>query len=552
MKTAVCGRPAVAILAIVGLCAPARAAEVRPDLPGAVDPGAQRERTRDELLERERAAEEERDGAEPDDPVRGPDGPSGGNLPEADQAFTLDDIRFSDSVFLDEAFLRSVAADYIGRPVTFSQLNRMLGRINTRYREAGLITAAAYIPPQTIDDGVLRVELLEGRLGRFRIEGAEYTDPGFLRDRLPLESGAVIDVPALRRAINRINRHTALSLRADIKAGRETGASDIAIAVAEPPRYSLRTFVDNAGSENTGEWRTGLIGVLNGPFGRADRLVAYGVYAEGARNGLLRYELPVNRWGGRLDLSWSAGEIEVIDGPFEELDITGDSGETAIALQQPLYAGDYGAIAATAGYGVSESTSEIDGTTISDFTIDEAELGITWSGGDARSRWRVNQGVRRADVEALDADTERYERYPGDASWVRRLSAEWTTRLLLGWQDADEDALPSSLVYQLGGTGSVRGYESGAVSGAKGHRVSIGADYHWNPGLRQAIFVDYGEVDQGASGRVDLSSVGTGVTWRATGDLTVELTLGVPLEEIEPDQDDVRGHLRVSWRPPLP
>jgi hemolysin activation/secretion protein len=515
--------------------------------PGVIDPGAQRERESREFLEREREREEDE---AVEDPVEGPEGPSGGNLPEADDEFTLEDIEFSDSVFLDEAFLRSVAADYIERPVTFSQLNRMLDRINTRYRERGLITAAAYIPPQTIDDGVLRVALLEGRLGRLRIEGAEYTDRDFLRERLQLSAGDVIDVPRLRRSINLINRDTSLTLRAGIEPGRDTGESDVAIAVAEPPRYGAQVFVDNNGSENTGEWRGGLVGTVNGPLGRADRLTAYGVYAEGARNGLLRYELPVNRYGGRVDLSYSVGEIEVIDGPFADLGITGDSSETSLGYRHPLYSGGYGSVVGSIGYSVSESTSEIEGTAISDFTIGETDARLEWSGGGQSSRWRISQGFQSAEVEALGAPTERFARYPGDASWLQQLTPRWSARFRLGWQAAEDADLPSSLVYQLGGSASVRGYEEGVVSGGTGYLLSVAADYRWEPSLRQTVFLDHGQVDQGASGEESLTSVGTAFTWRATDDLTVEATLAAPLEEVAPDQDDVRAHLRATWRIP--
>jgi hemolysin activation/secretion protein len=516
--------------------------------PGAIDPGAQRERETREFLERER--ESERDEAV-EDPVDGPEGPRGGNLPEAEDEFTLAGIRFSDSVFLDEAFLRSVADEYVERPVTFSKLNRMLDRINTRYRERGLITAAAYIPPQTIEDGILRVELLEGRLGRFRIEGTSYTDTDYLRGRLPVREGEVIDVPALRRSINMLNQHTPLSLRAGIEPGKQTGESDIAITVAEPPRYGVQTFIDNNGSTNTGEWRGGLVGTVNGPLGRADRFTAYGVFSEGSSNGLVRYELPINRYGGRLDLSYSAGEIEVIDGPFADIDITGDSTETSIGYRQPVYSGEYGAAIASAGYGVSESTSEIAGTVISDFTIDEADLRLEWSGGGTATRWRISQGVRYAEVEALDAPSETFTRYPGDASWLRRLDAAWSARVRLGWQWAGDESLPSSLVYQLGGSATVRGYEEGVSSGDEGYLLSAGVDYLWEPALRQTVFVDHGEVDQGASGTDRLTSVGTGFTWRATGDVSVEATVGFPLEDVTPDQDDARAHLRLTWRLPV-
>ncbi len=122
----------------------------------------------------------------------------------------------------------------------------------------------------------------------------------------------------------------------------------------------------------------------------------------------------------------------------------------------------------------------------------------------------------------------------------------------LGWQWADENSLPSSLVYQLGGSATVRGYDEGVSSGDEGYLLSAGFDYLWEPALRQTLFLDYGKVDQGESGTDRLTSVGTGFTWRATGDITVQAELGIPLEDVTPDQDDARAHLRLTWQVPVP
>ena len=521
------------------------------ELPNTVDPGAQRERTQQDLLEQEQRAHEDADQADDRDPVEGPAGPQGGNLPDSDQAFTLDAIDFPDSAFLKPETLEAIGSDYIDRPVTFNDLNAMLGRINAIYRQRGIITAAAYIPPQTIDDGVLRVALIEGRLGRYRIEGAEYTSESFLRGSLPITEGDVIDVPQLRAVISRLNRETIIDLRAAIEPGADTGESDIVISVREPPRYTLSAFLDNHGSESTGEWRTGAIGVVNGPLGRADQLTLYGLYAEGSVNGFLRYELPVNSYGGALELSVSEGRIEIIGGPFKDLDVEGSSDEVALGYRQSLLAGSWGVLGANARISESSSVTTVSGTTVSDFSIRESEIGLQWTWRGERSRWQFAQSFSRAEVEALGSTTEEYDRYPGSASWLYVLSAQWSVRTRFDWQGAEGADLPSSLTYQVGGPGSIRGYDQGAVSGGRGYRLTLGADYRWSQRLSQSLFVDYADVDQGASGSTDLSAVGTSLSWRWTDDIRVEAVLGIPLEEIAPDQDDAQLHLRATYALPL-
>lgn len=514
------------------------------NLPGNIDPGAQRERTQRDLLEQQRAREEDR--APPGEAIEGPSGPEGGNLPESDQVFVLEGIEFPESYFLEADVLRRIAEDYIGVEIVFDDLNAMLTRINALYRERGIITGAAYIPPQTVADGVLKVALIEGRLGRYSIRGADDLSVPTLRGWLPISEGQVIDVPQLRDVINQINREMSINLRASIQPGEETGESDVVIEVQEPPRFTISTFVDNHGSESTGEWRAGAIGVMNNPFGRADRITVYALGADGSVNGLLSYRSPVNRYGGSIELSLSSGSIEIVDGPFRDLDVEGESNEAALRIRQPFLSGSYGSVAVRGEISESESETTVAGTTVSDFNIRETELGMEWSGQGERSFWRGSQSLNRASVEALDSGTEEFDRYPGYLSCVYLISASWTVRGRLDWQIADEADLPSSLVYQLGGPATVRGYEQGVVSGGRGYHVSASADYRWSERLRQSLFVDYGEVDQGASGTESLYSAGTSVTWSWTDDVRIEGAVGVPLREVTPDQDSVRAHVRAN------
>src|SRR5690606_40196049 len=88
-----------------------------------------------------------------------------GTLPETDDVFELDAIRFTESVFIDATVLEEIAASYRDRPVRFADLNEMLGKINAIYAERGIVSARAIVPPQTVDNGVLEVRLVEGRLG---------------------------------------------------------------------------------------------------------------------------------------------------------------------------------------------------------------------------------------------------------------------------------------------------------------------------------------------------------------------------------------------------
>lgn len=509
------------------------------------DPNLQRERT----LQQQRLLQESEDGARQpsEEPVIiGPQPGGDGDLPELDTEFELQAIRFNESAFISADQLQAIADDYIGRPVRFADLNAMIGRINRLYAERGIISARALIPPQTIADGVLQVRLVEGRLGDLQIQGNTAVRESFITSRLPLSAGEVVDIPALRSALNRLNRTTDLQVQTALKAGKAPGETDLALRVTEPDRLSTQFTIDNYGTESTGEYRGGLLAQVYAPLGIDDRLTLYGVGSEGAANGLLSYGFPVNRYGGRLDLSYSTGDIEIVEGPFVPLDITGESTSYDVALNQPFQRGDRLWSDVYLAGSWSDSVTDISGSALSEFDVTRYTLGVQLRGFSDHGLWTFQQGISRAEAENLFGDTEDTLLFNGIGSYVYRFTALWSAQARAGWQYASEKTVPSPLLFQVGGVSSVRGYTEGALAGARGYFLNLEARYRYSPRMTPFVFVDHGLVDDVSPDRETLSSAGVGLAWQYGQYLGGELSWGQTLEDVLPDQDSGRFHARIS------
>ncbi len=62
------------------------------------------------------------------------------------------------------------------------------------YQKAGYLTVLVDVPEQQVDDGVVRLAVLEGRVGRLNVTGARYHSPGFIRKQVSeLAEGTVPD-----------------------------------------------------------------------------------------------------------------------------------------------------------------------------------------------------------------------------------------------------------------------------------------------------------------------------------------------------------------------
>ncbi|SEO80565.1 ShlB/FhaC/HecB family hemolysin secretion/activation protein [Aquisalimonas asiatica] len=516
---------------------------------GAPDAGFLQEGLQQELDRREeRRREQERPD---DDPVITGADPSGdGDLPETDDLFVLQAIEFSESLFIPPERLQRIADSYTDRLVDFAALNRMIGWINNIYATEGIVTARAIIPPQRIEDGVLRVELVEGRVGEVDTAGQQRVSESYVRNRIaPLERGEVVDVIALRESITRLNRTEDIRAGASLRAGQAAGETDILLQVQEPPRYTAQAFADNHGSETTGEYRAGVNLGMFSPLGFGDRLSVLALRSEGAENASVAYQMPVNRRGGRVEVRHTRGEIEIIEGPFSELDVEGDSTITQLTFDQPLLRSD--ALWRDLSLRASRSDSEttIEGQPLSEFTTDRVVAALRFSGFQPGSQWTMRHGAKYAQVEDIQGSKTSYWFLDGAASFNAVARDETLLTLRGAWQWSRDDAVPSPLLFQVGGPNSVRGYAEGALAGARGYYVNAEARYLGFQRLAPYAFLDHGYINDTSPSREAAFSGGIGLGWQGPSWLSAEIAVGVPMRDVEADQDSFRieATISASW-----
>jgi hemolysin activation/secretion protein len=525
--------------------APPAAANSLADLPSGalVDPGQ-----RLEQLERERRYYQPRERETDDDPgLQRAQPHPGGALPEdTGQSFVLRGVLFDESRFIGADRLEALTQALVGQEVSFEDINDLVDSINAIYERRGLITARAIVPPQRIDNGVLRIRLVEGRLGRLELQGRTYTSEAFLRDVVALDPGDVIDVPALRARMRAVNRLTNVQLGAQLRGGQGFGETDLVVGVGEPVRITGQVFADNNGSESTGEEQLGVYSAWNGPLRRGDALSAYVVGSQGARSASMTYALPVAATGARISATLAASRTEVIAGDFADFDITGESEQGSIEYLAPVRTWGETTLDGLARIGRVDSTSELASQPISDTRIERVALGARLRGSLGRGTWSAEQEALRARSRNLVGQRADYVRWPGRASLTG--GGPWGSVLRANgsWQYSDDPQMPSSGQYQVGGVGTVRGYESGALSGERG--LALALELHWGVprGLTVFGFADYGYVDPIDLPADRIRSVGAGMQWQR-GSWTVDATVAAALATLDRDQDDHRAHLRLSY-----
>lgn len=198
--------------------------------------------------------------------------------------------------------------------LTIGQIQQVADAVTAIYQEAGFFLARAVVPAQEVVDGVVVIQVLEGRVGKAIAENNDkYSDALLVRPFAGLE-GELITVPVMEDALLVLSDYPGLQAFGTFRPGEEVGTADIVVSVQDEDRLAFSSRVDNHGTELTGEYRLAVTMDLNNPLRRGDQLrfTAMKTYdPDNTTLGQLTYRLPLNDPRNRIlfDASRNAFDI---------------------------------------------------------------------------------------------------------------------------------------------------------------------------------------------------------------------------------------------------
>lgn len=486
------------------------------------------------------------------DPLAEPEAPArpAAALP-GETRFELKAVTFTASELVPAQAFEEAVKPFLGKTVDGKDLAELLAAVNDVYIKRNITTARAVMGPQDIVDGNLHLELVEGRLGALNIEGDKYTRETFIRNRIGLSQGKVLDSSVLRDRLVRLNKTTELQVRATLQPGAARGETDVRLDVVEPERWGVDVFADNNGSDSTGRERIGLQGFVYGLMGRDDRFQANVSHAKGGNDGALSYAMPVTPWGGRLALNASRSQINIINGAFAGIDVVGKSTVYGLEFNQPVVANANWLVTGIASFSLGKSSTAIGGVQIADTKTRLWTAGASVQHLGEGRQWGFTQLYTSIQSDEPMLGRSSFQTFPGNAFLIQRLGqTRWIARGSLGWQFSKGDNLPSANLFQIGGSGSVRGYERGILSGARGYYGSLELHRLVSERLDLYGFADHGVVSGFYPTAQRITGAGLGGLWRIKSWLTLSGDVAQAVDKVVPDQDSMRFNLRlvVHWR----
>ena len=304
-----------------------------------------------------------------------------------DLQFNVIEVDFEGNAVYSDAVLQEYFATFINRPVSLPELNEVIETIEEKYKRAGYFLSRVYIPPQTLENGALKVKVIEGYLSELFVEGGTAGNRAKINE---LTAGLVnkkpLDLPSVEKAIRTLNAFPSTTVNAVLRQGAEVGSSEMVLNVSQlPDYYSLS--VNNFNAPAVGTWGASFAGTVNRLFD-VDNQLSFSTSASLGSGSVedfkrmlsfsAKYSQPIGYSGLSASLSYLYAQSQPVP-TIADINLLSQGTTVAPRLSYPMFSNRGNSLVLDSGVTFSETQTMLGGTP---FTTDKStvfDLTLRWS-----------------------------------------------------------------------------------------------------------------------------------------------------------------------------
>lgn len=451
-----------------------------------------------------------------------------------------------------------------GRQITLSELFQARSAITELYTSNGYITSGAYIPPQKLEGGVVEIRVVEGRLEDIRVTGTQKLEPGYVSSRIGIATQAPLNRDRLLEALQLLQLNPLIgSISAELSAGSRAGTSLLEIRVTEADSSYVTFTFDNQRVPSVGSLRGQITGVEQNLLGFGDTISVSFTKTAGSNALDFGYTIPVSPYNTTISFNAGVSASDVIEKPFDILDIHSESNYFDITARHPLIQTPTQELALGLTFGRRTTKTTLLGD------IPFPSQGADLEGRTTETVLRFFQEYTKRSSQAVFAARSQFnfglpllgatqnEEPPDTNFFAWRLQTQWvrllapdTLLLLRGdLQLADRPLLPIEQ-FGLGGALTVRGYRQdllltdNGLFGSAEVRIPVLRMPQQQALLQFTPFIDLGRGwNLGESIDPDpgfLASLGFGLRLQISNNFTARMDFGFPLVKVDSSKETLQ------------
>ncbi|MEX0271683.1 ShlB/FhaC/HecB family hemolysin secretion/activation protein [Leptolyngbyaceae cyanobacterium UHCC 1019] len=473
------------------------------------------------------------------------------------------------TVFSDRELTEAIAKEIgaippTGRTLSLTEIFQARSAVTKLYTDRGYLTSGAYIPPQKMQSGAIEIRVVEGSLEEIRVTGTKQLNPGYVSSRIGLATQTPLNRDRLLEALQLLQLNPLIgNLSAELSAGSRPGTSLLEVKVTEAKSASATFTVDNARVPSVGSVRGQAAGLERNLLGFGDALSVSFTKTSGSTAVDSSYTIPVSPRNTTLSFSAGFSNSEVIEAPFDVLEIKSASNYFELTGRHPLIETPTQELALGLTLGRRSTRTQLlgdipfpspgadpEGRTTESVVrfFQEYTKRSSQSVFALRSQFNVGVSALGSTVNVEPPDT-RFFTWRGQAQWVRLLAPDTLLIVRGDLQFGDRPLLPIEQ-FGVGGQLSVRGYrqdllltDNGAFGSAE-VRIPILRLPKQQALLQFTPFIDYGQGwNNGDSPNPDpsaLVSAGFGLRLQVSNNLTARMEFGFPLIKVNSQKETLQ------------
>lgn len=497
--------------------------------------------------------------------------------------FEITRFEVEGNTILQPEALRALLAPFAGKARDFGHVQRALEALEAAYHKRGFKLVQVALPEQELNQGVVRLRVVETRLGTVTVQGNRFVDAANVRRSLPkLREGEVPAIDDISASLRMANENPAKKTTLNLQSGEKDGVIDAVLKVEDEKPWTIGVNLDNSGQSATGKHNLGVL-YQHANIGGLDHVLSLQYQTtveEPSRVGVygIGYHIPLYALGDSIDLFGSYSDVDsgTVAAGLVNLNISGRGTVLGARYNQTLVRrGEYDSkLIYGIDYKAYQSDVQIPGVPLqlgNDVTV--RPLSVTYVGNWVPGASAVNYYVSAihnlpGGENGSNADfalarfgaPASYKMLRFGAGLSHAFASDWQVRLTMNGQYAP-DALVPGEQFGAGGASSVRGYREREVSNDSGYYASaevytpnLCAGLPWSGAQCRALgFIDGASLRHnnplpGERARNAISSIGLGLRVSLQKQLAVQLDVGHAMASAgTTSTGDNRLHFKMNW-----
>jgi hemolysin activation/secretion protein len=403
--------------------------------------------------------------------------------------FAITRFEVGGNTLLPQEDVERAVAPFTGPGRDFGDVQRALEALEALYHERGYNVVTVQLPEQELNGGVVRLNVLQTRIGKVSVSGNRAFDSANIRRSLPaLVEGQTPNLKNISANLKLANENPAKRVKLSLEGGQVEDTVDARIEVEDERPWTVMANFDNTGTRETGKTHAGAVLQHANLWGRdhVASLQYTTTVEEPSQVGVwgIGYHVPFYAQGGALDLYASYSDVDsgVVTAGLFDLAVSGRGAvygaRYSQVLAKRLLAGRE--LEGRIVYGFEtkaykNSVRLFDQDFGNDVTVRPLSIGyvgrVGLDNGEANFTATLLRNIpggsrgSKEDFAAARAGARAgYTALRFAGAWTHALGAsDWQARLFANGQYSG-DALVSGEQFGMGGSTSVRGFEERALS----------------------------------------------------------------------------------------